>query len=410
MSALPFTIAPSTAHARKRDASCASHWGEDVKRILCVRLDRLGDILMTTPAIHALRSSSPGRHITLLTSSVGAQAAPFLGDVDDVIAYDAPWHGLAARPSPAADLAMQRTLAAGRFDAAAIFTVYSQSALPSAMLCYLAGIPRRLAHCRENPYALLTDWVSETEPHERMRHEVERQLALVASVGAVATDTRMRFHVSAQARQALDARLAAAGIAPSGPWFVIHPGASAASRRYPAKRFGEVASELAHATSWPILLTGTADEAPLIRELIDAAGEPARARLHDLSGLLNIDEFAALIERTTVLVTNNSGPVHLASALATPVVDLYALTNPQHTPWQTEQRVLFRDVECRWCYRGVCPQAHHTCLLGVSAAEVAAAALELAAGGNAASLPASLADTTTDAEADAASASVPVSP
>ena len=411
MSALPFTIAPSTAHARKR-ATSASRWGDDVKRILCVRLDRLGDILMTTPAIHALRSSSPGRHITLLTSGVGAQAAPFLSDVDDVIAYDAPWHGLAACPSPAVDLAMQRRLAAGRFDAAAIFTVYSQSALPAAMLCYLAGIPRRLAHCRENPYALLTDWVSETEPHEGMRHEVERQLALVASVGAVAADTRMRFHVSEQARQALDARLAAAGIAPGGPWFVIHPGASAASRRYPAKRFGEVAAQLAHATSWPILLTGTAGEAPLIREVIDAAGTPVRARLHDFSGHLSIDEFAALIERTTVLVTNNSGPVHLASALATPVVDLYALTNPQHTPWQTEQRVLFRDVECRWCYRGVCPQAHHACLLGVSAAEVAAAALELAAGGNAASLPvpASLVDTTMDADADTASAGIPISP
>jgi len=89
---------------------------------------------------------------------------------------------------------------------------------------------------------------------------------------------------------------------------------------------------------------------------------------------------AVLIERATVLVSNNSGPVHLASALATPVVDLYALTNPQHTPWQTPHRVLFHDVDCRWCYRGVCPQGHHQCLLGVSSEEVANAALELAAG------------------------------
>jgi lipopolysaccharide heptosyltransferase II len=401
MSALPFPILPVSAQARER-ATSASHWGEDVKRILCVRLDRLGDILMTTPAIHALRTSSPGRHITLLTSSVGAQAAPFLGDVDDVIAYDAPWHGLAPNPAPAIDLAMQRTLEARRFDAAAIFTVYSQSALPAAMLCYLAGIPRRLAHCRENPYALLTDWVSETEPQNGVRHEVERQLALVARVGAVSSDTRMRFEVSAHARRALDARLAARGIPANGPWFVIHPGASAASRRYPAERFGEAAAHLVRATSWPILLTGTAGEAPLIDEVIDAAGSPARAYLHDFSGELSIAEFAALIERTAVLVTNNSGPVHLASALATPVVDLYALTNPQHTPWKTEQRVLFRDVECRWCYRGVCPQEHHACLLGVPAVEVAAAALELAAS----TAPAAV-DTAVDT--DAASAGAPIS-
>lgn len=378
MSALPFKILPVMAQAPERETSL-SHWGEDVKRILCVRLDRLGDILMTTPAIHALRRSAPDRHITLLTSSVGAKAAPFLGDVDEVIAYDAPWHGWGPDAAPSADLAMQRTLEAGRFDAAVIFTVYSQSALPAAMLCYLAGIPRRLAHSRENPYGLLTDWACESEPHGGVRHEVERQLALVAKVGATCGDTRMRFDVPTLARESLGSRLAARGIAPEGPRFVIHPGASAPSRRYPPERFGEVAARLAHASAWPILLTGGAEEAPLVRNVIASAGPAVGARLHDLSGQLSIVELAALLERTTVLVTNNSGPVHLASALATPVVDVYALTNPQHTPWQTEQRVLFHDVECRWCYRGECPQGHHRCITGVSASQVAAAALDLAA-------------------------------
>lgn len=401
MNALPFTIAPTHAQAQERD-TCVLPWGPDVKRILCVRLDRLGDILMTTPAIHALRMSVPGRHITLLTSSVGAQAASFLSDVDDVIAYDAPWHGLSPASAPSIDLAMQRTLEGGRFDAAAIFTVYSQSALPAALLCYLAGIPRRLAHCRENPYGLLTDWVCETEPHSGVRHEVARQLALVAKVGAACADTRMRLAVSAEARRALSPQLAARGIAPQGPWFVIHPGASAASRRYPAERFGEVATRLACTTSWPIVLTGSADEAQLVREVIEAADPSVRTRLHDLSGLLNMGAFAALIERTAVLVTNNSGPVHLASALGTPVVDLYALTNPQHTPWQTPQRVLFRDVDCRWCYRGVCPVGHHGCLLGVPPLEVATAALELATecGARPTSIPPDV----------AASANAPISP
>jgi lipopolysaccharide heptosyltransferase II len=399
MSALPFTTMPVLAQAAERESVC-SVWGPDVKRILCVRLDRLGDILMTTPAIHALRTSAPGRHVTLLTSSVGAMAAPHLSDVDDVIAYDAPWHGFAPSARAPADLAIQRRLEQGRFDAAVVFTVYSQSALPAAMLCYWAGIPRRLAHCRENPYGLLTDWVCDTEPQSGVRHEVERQLALVAKIGAHCADTRMRFEVGVRGREALAARLAERGIAPDGPWFVIHPGASAPSRRYPPERFGEVAARLARASSWPIVLTGSADEAPLIQELIAHAGPPARARLHDLSGLLSIDELGALIESAAVLITNNSGPVHLASALATPVVDLYALTNPQHTPWQTEQRVLFHDVDCRWCYRGVCPQGHHRCLLGVPAEQVASAALELAAMRAAPSRP--------SADADCASASAPI--
>jgi ADP-heptose:LPS heptosyltransferase len=78
-----------------------------------------------------------------------------------------------------------------------------------------------------------------------------------------------------------------------------------------------------------------------------------------------------------LLLSNNSGPVHIAAALGTPVVDLYALTNPQHTPWGVAARVLNRDVPCRHCLKSICPQGHHQCLRGVPADEVAEAALQL---------------------------------
>lgn len=382
----PLLIAqPMLAHARVPDSPQLAHWGEDIKRILCVRLDNLGDVLMTTPALHALRESGPGRHITLLGSRSGAALAPYLDDVDDVIEYEAPWvaNPSASSRSLADDQRMQERLRRGNFDAAVIFTVYSQSPLPAAMLCYLAGIPRRLAHCRENPYALLTDWLREPEPQQRTRHEVERQLDLVRQVGAHAPDTRMRFTVHESDRRTLTKQLAARGVRAdangSAPWIVLHPGATAASRRYPPERFGQVATRLAQETGAPILITGGASERDLVEAVIASAAPRVRAQLHDMSGALTLGELAALIERTSVLVSNNSGPVHLASALGTPVVDLYALTNPQHTPWQTPHRVLFRDVECRWCYRSVCPQHHHACLLGVTPGEVVTAALELRA-------------------------------
>jgi lipopolysaccharide heptosyltransferase II len=367
-------VQPTLAHAPVADTSPPTRWGEDVKRILCVRLDNLGDVLMTTPALHALRRSAPDRHITLLASRSGVALAPFLDDVDDVIEYDAPW---VAHPSNSArtlmeDQRMQDRLRCGGFDAAVIFTVYSQSPLPAAMLCYLAGIPRRLAHCRENPYALLTDWLGEPEPQHRTRHEVERQLDLVRHVGAHRQDRSMHFHVDAADRRSLEAQLAA-----RGGWMVLHPGATAASRRYPPERFGEVATRLARETAAPLLITGSSSERALVDAVIQAAAPGVRSQLHDLSGALTLGELAALIEGASVLVSNNSGPVHLASALRTPVVDLYALTNPQHTPWQTPHRVLFRDVECRWCYRSVCPQQHHACLLGVAPGEVVKATLEL---------------------------------
>ncbi|MBB5414280.1 lipopolysaccharide heptosyltransferase II [Paraburkholderia atlantica] len=376
----PVPIAPPTlAHARVPDTSQPVCWGDDVKRILCVRLDNLGDVLMTTPALHALRESAGDRHLTLLASRSGVALAPFLDDVDDVIEYDAPWVAPASNVTRDLldDHRMQQRLKRGCFDAAVIFTVYSQSPLPAAMLCYLAGIPRRLAHCRENPYALLTDWLREPEPQQRTRHEVQRQLDLVRHVGAQTSDTAMRFRVPPAARRSLDAKLTALGICRHTECIVLHPGATAASRRYPPERFGEVATRLARETGAPVLLTGGASERALVEAVIRAAAPGVCAQLYDLSGALTLAELAALLERASVLVSNNSGPVHVASALGTPVVDLYALTNPQHTPWQTPQRVLYRDVECRWCYRSVCPHGHHACLLGVSIDEVVNAALEL---------------------------------
>src|SRR4051812_3626543 len=131
-------------------------WGR-ARRILCVRLDTMGDVLMTTPAIRALREAQVGRRITLLTSGPGAAIARLVPEIDEVIAYDAPWLKRGAeRRDAEPDRALIARLRGMKFDAAVIFTVYSQSALPAALLCYLAGIPRTLARCRENPYALLS--------------------------------------------------------------------------------------------------------------------------------------------------------------------------------------------------------------------------------------------------------------
>jgi lipopolysaccharide heptosyltransferase II len=377
MKSLSLVPPPLTAHARVAAAAPLTRWDSDIKRILCVRTDNLGDVLMTTPALQALRNTCPDRHLTLLTSPAGAAVAPFLADVDEVIRYDAPWAGARPPRSHPADLAMRQRLEEGRFDAAVIFTVYSQNPMPAATMCYLAGIHRRLARCRENPYALLSDWVRETEPEHGVQHEVRRQLSLVQAIGADAVDTRMRMQLRSIDRKTLDSILARRGIDSDSPYAVMHPGASAESRRYPVGQFAQTAARLVRATGMNVLVTGSKSEAALAQTLIDAAGPSVRPFMHDLTDAFELGAFAALIERATVVISNNSGPVHIASALGAPVVDLYALTNPQHGPWQTPHRVLFNDVECRWCYRSVCPELHHACLRGISPANVADAALAL---------------------------------
>lgn len=349
----------------------AAGW-KDAGNLLCIRLDYLGDVLMMTPAIRALKRSRPGRRVTLMTSPGGAAVARYIADVDAVISYPAPWLKSSAPHLPDIDLAMVQTLRAGGFDGAVVFTTYSQSALPAAMLCYLAGIPLRLAHCRENPYQLLTDWIPETEPHLQVRHEVRRQLDLVEKAGCRTEDERLSMQVPAEDLASVARRLELLDIDDLRPWIVLHPGATAPSRRYPPQRWREVALLLAQRLACPLVFTGSQQESMLVDEIRD--GVPHAV---SLAGKLGLGELAALISMAPVLIANNTGPAHIGAAVGTPVVDLYALTNPQHTPWQVPSRVLFQDVPCRNCYKSVCPEGHHACLSGVPPVMVADAAIEL---------------------------------
>jgi lipopolysaccharide heptosyltransferase II len=313
---------------------------------------------MTTPAIRALKESLPGSRVTLLTSPPGAAPAPYIPEIDDVLVYEAPWlKASPARPDGQFDMAMVENLR-GRFDAAVIFTVFSQSPLPAALFCYLADIPLRLAHCRENPYHLLTHWIKEIEPEQTIRHEVRRQLDLVASVGCATQNERLSFSVPEAARDCLDSKLPAAGIDPSRPWVVIHPGVTAPSRQYPPERYALVARRLSLEDGVQVIFTGSPEEAALVERIRGWVGAPSVS----LAGQLSLAELGALFERSRLLLSNNTGPVHLAAALGTPVVVLYALTNPQHTPWAVRNSVLFHDVPCKYCYKSICPEGHHNCL------------------------------------------------
>jgi len=350
----------------------ASAWSE-YRRVLCIRLDTIGDVLMTTPAIRALSEQCTDRRITLLTSRPGALAGALVPEVDRVIAYDAPWmKASSSDDSPWRDCAMVERLRACDFDAAVIFTTFSQSPLPAALMCHLAGIPTRRAHCRENPYHLLSEWVREIEPEQGIRHEVKRQFDLVASIGASTDRTGLSLSIPPDATIGAIRRLREAGHDPAQPWIVLHPGATAESRRYPPELYAEAMRRLGAETTHRIVVTGTQEEraaAILTAELGDAAVS--------LTGSLAFEELCGLIAAAPLLISNNTGPVHIAAAVGTPVVDVYALTNPQHTPWQVPSRVLSHDVSCRWCFRSVCPEGHHRCLRMVSPADVAQAALDL---------------------------------
>jgi len=352
------------------------------RRILAVRLDNLGDVLVTTPALHAIKESLPAAALTLLASPVGAQAGRLNRDVDDVIVYRAPWmdpwHELPR--DNAREQAMIAALEEREFDAAVIFTSFRQSPLPSAYLCYLADIPLRAAASIDGPGSLLT---TRHKHPERMMHEVERGLDLVGALGVGTDDRDLVLTLPDAARVEANRFLAERDIAAApakrrAPLVVVHPGCTMPARTYPWEMYAEVVDGLVRDLGATVVLTGAGDERALAERVRDAVAEGTRASVRLAAGELPFPAFCALIEEADLVVTNNTGPMHVAAALKTPVVALFALTNPpeQWGPWQVPHRQLYHDVPCRICYSRVCPYAHE-CLRLVTPATVVAAASEL---------------------------------
>ena len=386
--------APTMLTPLKRAAGLDPRWAT-VRRVLAVRLDNLGDVLVTTPAIHAIRESLPGAHITLLASPVGAQVGRLNPDIDDVIVYEAPWmdpwHALPQQS--AREQRMIQRLRRGHYDGAIIFTSYHQSALPAAYLAYLADIPLRLAASIDGPGSLLT---TRHKHPDGMMHEVERGLDLVGGVGMRASESDLVLRVPqsarAEARMVLDGRTArATETAPEGPaatksacadfeepLVVVHPGCSMPARTYPWAMYARVVELLVERLGARVALTGAAHERALVARIADAIRPDLRDWVTSLAGALSFPGLCALIELADLTITNNTGPMHIAAAVKTPVVALFALTNPpeQWGPWHVAHRQLYHDVPCRICYSRICPYSHE-CLRLVAPDEVMRAARDL---------------------------------
>jgi ADP-heptose:LPS heptosyltransferase len=340
-----------------------------LRRVLLVRLDNLGDVLLTTPALRAVRRGLPGAHLTLMAGPSGVEVGRLNPDLDAVFPYRAPNEDVYFElpQDPGRELGAMERLREGRFDAAIIFTSYKQSALPAAYLCYLAGIPLRAAGSFEGPGSLLTHRhrYAETVPP---KHETLRGLELTDALGFPPTEPDPVLVVRPEDEEGASVLLDNHGVE---RFALVHPGASTQSRTYPAQMYREVVEGLARESGLPVLVTGGQGEEDLAAEAAGSTGIP-------LAGETSLGSFAALVGRAEVVVTNNTGTTHVASALKRPVVTVFAGTNPkeQWGPWRTPNRLLTHPVPCYPCYRRVCPIGK-PCLTGIPPSRVVEAALEL---------------------------------
>ncbi|WP_033328511.1 glycosyltransferase family 9 protein [Streptomyces yerevanensis] len=324
-------------------------------KALVTRLDSFGDVLLAGPAVRA--AAARADTVTMLCGPRGAPAARLLPGVDDILVWDAPWVGF--EPPPVGRGEVEQLLDMIDADTALILTSFHQSPLPAALLLRLAGVGHIAADSEDYPGSLL-DVRHHRAPHA---HEAEAALDLAEAAGFPRVD---------------DGRLrvlpppATAAVTGPGPYVVLHPGAGVPARAWSRERSAEAVRELA-ADGHRVVVTGGPDERELTAYV---AGEHGL----DLGGRTGAAELAGVLAGADAVVTGNTAPAHLAAAVGTPVVSLFAPVVPaeRRRPYGVPY-VLLGDqaAPCADSRARTCPVPGHPCLESVTVLDVLAAVRKL---------------------------------
>jgi lipopolysaccharide heptosyltransferase II len=346
-------------------------------RILLLRLREIGDVVFTTPAIRGLREHFPDAHLTYLVQPAAAPVVIRNPHLNEVIVASGRRGAAGLRD----DLALAARLRAARYDTAIDF----HSGPRSSLLTWLSRAPLRVGYDVPGRGWMFT--VRVPRPRAiRSRHAVENQWDLLAAIGIPAPDARRfptEMAVDPRAMSAVRERLAVAGVQPAHHLIVVHVSAGNPFRRWPLESFAALAAGLirSDASRRVIVISGPSERAAA-SQVIDRARAlvaPADAGAILNCGEFDLDEVRALVDRASLFIGGDSGPMHIASTSAVPIVGLYGPTLPvRSAPWRAPEHpseaAEVDALPCRPCDQRTCVPGDFRCLTWLKAEDVARAA------------------------------------
>ncbi len=318
---------------------------KNIDRILIVRTDRIGDVILTLPMAKVLKREFPAAHITMLIQQYTSQLVEDNRDVDKVLFYDRGDH-----PIPFFQLV--HMLRREKFDV--VFHTHPRFRL--TLITWLARIPVRVGTGYRWYSFLFNKKVYEHRKTAR-RHELEYNLNLLQAIGcAAAPDIPVpTIDVDPAAVVKVKEFLSEAGIPDGSRLVVLHPGSGNSARDWPAEKFGLLGQCLARLPNVRMIISGGKSEGPVVRTVKNAIGKSAV----EFVGTLSLREFAALARLSSLFIANSTGPLHIAASVGTPVIGLYpqitALSAERWGPY-TAKKTIFtpneKPTNCRKCVRG----------------------------------------------------------
>lgn len=348
----------------------AKSWPEP-ERLLVVMPTWVGDVVMATPALRALRARFPQSRITLLIHE-NARDVVRGGPWADAIEAWAPLGRSVQRIGGLVRTA--RRLRRGRFD----WAVLLSNSFRSALTIRLAGIPRRIGYDREGRGWLLTDRLTPARSGRRytLISTVHYYNALAGRLGCGDPGERLELCLDAEDEAAVEDRLERWGLGSAHPLVVINAGASFGnSKLWIPERYAEVADRLVRERAAAVVITFGPGERALAERVHDAMRE--RSRVMD-DPPCTLGQLKSLIARADLLLNNDTGPRHFAKAFHRRVVTVFGSTHPgwTYTDYPRERMVRI-EVDCGPCHKKVCPYAHHKCMTGITSDMVYEAAVAL---------------------------------
>ena len=337
-----------------------------IKRILAISCTALGDTLLSTPGLRALRQTYPQAHITLLVHPALQALYTGLAEVDELIPYDGKWRGFRRTAS---------LLKRQGYDLACIFHGNEPQATP---LAYLSGARHIFKLPNNNRWNFLLSNRQPVLSWDDLGHGIEQRLAVAKLAGASGdVSRRMTVPMHAVGQETLAKSLAELGWQ-SANFVAFQPGASTMSRRWPRSRFIAAAQQLAaRHPELRFVVTGSPAEAALCQEVaagIEAAAPfPGGRRAWASAGKLPLIALPALLQRASLLVTGDTGPMHLAVTVDTPVVALFAVSDPARSgpAYDLDKHFVIRKWRtCDPCTSKNCPYPEPICMDNISVDEV----------------------------------------
>lgn len=341
----------------------------DPKRILLIRLDRIGDVVLSTPAIKALRDKFPDSYIAFM---VGPHAYELVKEnpyLNEVIVYDKN----SSERSFIASFKFARKLREKKFDTA----IALHPTLRSHLIPFIAGIPRRIGYDRKGESFLTERVIHQKEQGEF--HEAEYVLKMLEVLGVKSSDKTLYLKVSEDSLKKMREKLLTMGVGASEKIVAIHPGASSLSKKWPIERFAEIARYLVKNFNIKIALVAGKVDAEYTKKIYKyLKSDPSY--IINLAGKTTIGELAAVLKISSLFISNDSGPVHISVAVGTPVISIFGRSDKglgpkRWGPLGKDDVVIHKNVGCNVCLAHNCVE-NFKCLNAVEPEDIIEAVLK----------------------------------